>query len=212
MQISTRFLKQEFKQKLKLEPKQEFKPKRKPILNQKRHSGFTLIELVIGIIVLALSFSIISTIILPAARQSAEQIHQIRAAELGQAMLNEILAKAFDENSDMAGGEVRCGELSTSCTPEVDLGAEEGVGNRDQFDDVDDYHDLTAIENQLGTSMAEVYRGFSVSVTVCNDGDYDGVCYADDGNGDNKTAKLITITVTTAQDYEITFASYKANF
>ncbi|NQY62201.1 MAG: type II secretion system protein [Alteromonadaceae bacterium] len=181
-------------------------------LNAKRHSGFTLIELVIGIVVLALSFSIISTMILPTARQSAEQIHQIRAAELGQAILNEILAKAFDENSDMAGGEVRCGELSTACTSEDELGAEEGSGNRDQFDDVDDYNGLNVIENPLGIGMTELYKGFSILVTVCNDGDYDGVCFADDGNSDNKTAKLITITVTTAQDYEITFASYKANF
>ncbi len=177
--------------------------------------GFTLIELVIGIVMLALSFSIISTMILPAAKQSAEQIHQIRAAELGQAMINEILARAFDENSDMIGGKIRCGESGIVCTANNLLGPDGET--RANFDDVDDYHGLNSlginkIENSLGGDMDDIYRDFSIDVQVCNDGDYDGVCFADDGDGDIQTAKLITITVTTAQDYAVTFAVYKANF
>ena len=190
-------------------------------LRLKKHSGFTLIELIIGIVVLSISFSIIMTTILPAAKQSAEQIHQIRAAELGQSMINEILGKAFDHNSDMAGGLVRCGEASVECTDEVDLGPENGEVDRTQFNDVDDYNNLDSdnplqnITNSLNINIDGIYRGFRVTVKVCYDGDYDGICFADDvdgSNGDEVTAKLITITVTTAQGLAVKFATYKANF
>ena len=178
----------------------------------KRRKGFTLIELVIGIVVLAFSFTIISTLLFPAAKQSAEHIHQIRAAELGQSLLNEILGKAFDENSDMVGGKARCGEGSSTCTQEANMGAEEGSANRALFNDVDDYNGLNVIENSLGDPLDTIYKGFKVYVAVCNDGDFNGVCLAVDSIGDNQTAKLIVITVTTAQGYEIEFSSYKANF
>jgi prepilin-type N-terminal cleavage/methylation domain-containing protein len=70
-----------------------------------KQSGFTLIEIIVGIVVLSISYALLTSLIYPLASQSAAQIHQIRAAELGQSMVNEILGKAFDENSDMSGGE-----------------------------------------------------------------------------------------------------------
>ncbi len=177
-------------------------------------SGFTLVELVIGIVVLALSFTVIFSMIAPSATQSANQINQIRASELGKAMLNEIMGKAFDENSDLSGGVRRCGEdidldgSIDNCTLDVNLGNEEN-DNRALFDDVDDYNGLTAIENSLGNELSDLYQGFSIFVEVCNDSQYDGDCT---NGGDNQTAKLIRITVTTSQGDAVTFAAYKANF
>ena len=54
----------------------------KPVTLLKSH-GFTLIETIIGIVVLSIAFSILTTLIYPLANQSAEQVHQIKAAELG---------------------------------------------------------------------------------------------------------------------------------
>jgi MSHA pilin protein MshD len=182
----------------------------------KRLSGFTLVEVIVGIVVLSTALTIIPTLIIPATIQSAEQIHQIRAAELGQSMLNEILSKAYDENSDMAGGLVRCGESGTTCSfdENADSEAEEGNENRDLFDDVDDYHGLSEsgplIKNALGETMGDLYQGFTVEVTVCIDSDYKGC--DDDPTLDNTIAKLIQVTVSTPQAFKIHFASYRANF
>ncbi len=182
--------------------------------------GFTLIETIVGIVVLSISLSIFTTLIYPVAIESAKQVHQIRAAELGQSMINEILGKAFDENSDMSGGLIRCGddlnqdgeikavdgEIACSTT----LGNEE-LDQRQFFDDVDDYNDLKVIQSALGQSdsLADIYTGFKINVQVINDSDSDG---DSDGSDNNYTAKLITVIVTTPQDFDFVFSAYRYNF
>jgi MSHA pilin protein MshD len=176
---------------------------------QKIQSGFTLIEVIVGIVVLSISFSVLTTLIYPLANQSAEQVHQIRAAELGQSMINEILGRAFDDNSDMAGGHTRCGEgISCSTT----MGAEPGE-SRASYDDVDDYHMdefSSTILNSQGSDISTEYVGFEIKVEVKNDANFDGSGIS--VNSSTSTAKLITITVRTPQDFDFVFAVYKVNF
>jgi MSHA pilin protein MshD len=181
--------------------------------------GFTLIEIIVGIVVLSIAFSIFTSLIYPLANQSAKQVHQIKAAELGQSMINEIIAKAFDENSDMAGGIYRCGEDSNNdgeikladdetCTESINLGPD-NTETRKNFDDVDDYNDLSIKENSLGDPLNDIYVGYQIIVQVINDSDYDG----DHDEDDNEyTAKLIRVTITTPQDFNFVFAVYRANF
>lgn len=173
--------------------------------------GFTLIETIIGIVVLAVSLSVITTLINPMAERSAEQLHQIKAAELGQSMLNEIQNKAFDHNSDMAGGLIRCGELTVTCSTVIGLDSESRV----TFNDVDDYNNLTYSSGNIEDSQGQVlslYTGYAMSVKVCNDSDYSGPnC---DGAQDTNisTAKLIIVTITTPTGFDIVFSTYRANF
>ncbi|MBA6297629.1 type II secretion system protein [Colwellia sp. MB02u-9] len=172
--------------------------------------GFTLIEIIVGIVVLSIAFSIFTTLIYPLANQSAKQVHQIKAAELGQSMINEIIAKAFDENSDKSGGIYRCGESgATACSSTL---ADEESGARERFDDVDDYNNLSIMESSLGgdDSLNDIYVGYQINVKVINDSTYDGEY--DEAVDDNSTAKLITVTVTTPQDFDFVFAVYRANF
>ncbi|NMP31934.1 type II secretion system protein [Thalassotalea sp. M1531] len=187
------------------------------MLQINRSTGFTLIELIVGIIVLAISFTVITRLVMPASVQSASQIHQIRAAELGQSLMNEILSKAFDQNSDHVGGIVRCGQTvpvvipaAPACTAPGLLDNEEG-GNREDFNDVDDYHGLNEsgvnIENALGDPMGSLYSGYNVSISVFYDSNYDGV-----NDGAVGLAKLVSITVTTPSDEQVKFATYKVNF
>lgn len=175
--------------------------------NKKNNAGFTLVELIVGIVVLSISFSVLTTLIYPLANQSAEQVHQIRAAELGQSMINEIIGRAFDENSDMSGGFIRCGESGVSCSS---IGADSGE-SRANYDDVDDYDAINfsdpIIRNSLGEDISAQYVGFSMNVTVINDENYNG-----SGTGNNSTAKLITITVRTPQAFDFIFSVYKVNF
>ncbi|MDO6444733.1 prepilin-type N-terminal cleavage/methylation domain-containing protein [Colwellia sp. 1_MG-2023] len=183
-------------------------------LNIRRHTlrmvnGFTLIETVIGIVVLSIAFSVLLTLIYPMTEQSADQLHQIKAAELGQSMLNEIQQKAFDENSDKTGGLIRCGEVSApACS--TTMGADSGE-TRATYDDVDDYNEINkgdVIQNSLNdNTLAALYVGYGVDVAVCNDGDYNGECDAS-----TDIAKLIKVTVTTPTGFDIVFSTYRANF
>jgi len=168
--------------------------------------GFTLIETIVGIVVLSLSFTVLSTLLYPLANQSAEQVHQIRAAELGQSMINEILGKAFDENSDMSGGFLRCSEVDAPACAEHD--AFDDSENREDYDDVDDYNGLVLLQNSEGDNL-NLYVGFNLSVSVYYDGNFDGI---NDGNNANPLAKLITITVTTPQNSDFVFSVYRTNF
>lgn len=74
----------------------------------KQSAGFTLIEIIIGLVVLAIALVVITGALGPLYQRSSDPWHQVRAAELGQSFLNEIMARAFDEASDKAGGEFRC--------------------------------------------------------------------------------------------------------
>lgn len=174
------------------------------------HKGFTLIETIVGIVVLAISFSVLTSLIFPIAQQSAEQLHQVKAAELAQSMLNEIQHKAFDQNSDMAGGRVRCGETDApDCTDNDDMGPDTVLvvtETRATFNDVDDYHLYKDIHDSQGNSL-ELYLGYQMLISVCNDASYNGSCI-----GNTSTAKLITVTITTPTDFSMSFSTYRANF
>lgn len=170
--------------------------------------GFTLLETVIGIVVLAISFSVFTSLIYPFTEQSAEQIHQVNAAKLAQSMMNEIQNKAFDENSDMAGGIIRCGEsLAPSCSNS--MGPESGEA-RETFNDVDDYHGLTYYAGEIENSQGQLlnpYASYEMSITVCNDSDYNGICDAN-----TNTAKKISIQITSPTGFTLDFSTYRVNF
>jgi len=180
--------------------------KRSINLQLKAQQGFTLIELIVGIVVFSISLAIVSTLITPAEEKSADNVLQIKASELGQSLMNDIISRAFDDNSDMSGGRVRCGEpdaITNPCT--AVLGAEGGETNRNLYDDVDDFHGFEDQVNSTDDSLDGGYAQFDIEVSVI----YAGV---DLGLADNTLAKRITVTVTTPLGTAIEFTSHKANF
>jgi MSHA pilin protein MshD len=181
----------------------------------KSASGFTLIELVVGMLVFAIALTFFSSLILPQITRSVEPIFQVRATELAQSLTNEISAKAFDEQSSRNGSPLRCGGLGAAvCTEPGKLGFE-GDETRASFNDVDDYHGLNEangnILNALGATITldthNLYQGFSARVSVVYDEDMNG-------QADNVTgiSKLITVTITTPNDENLVFATYRSNF
>ncbi|MBU2870301.1 prepilin-type N-terminal cleavage/methylation domain-containing protein [Colwellia sp. E2M01] len=169
----------------------------------KKQQGFTLIELIIGIVILTISLAIVSTLIAPADEKSADNVLQIKASELAQSLMNDITSRAFDDNSDMSGGRVRCDEAGTAaCT--TTLGPETGEDNRNLFDDVDDFHNYSDKKNSTGDDIDGGYDQFKISVKVIYAGEDLGLA--------NRLAKRITVTVTTPLGTEIEFTSHKANF
>ena len=167
--------------------------------------GFTLIELIIGIVVLSISLSIIATLIAPTEQKSADQVLQVKAAELGQSFLNDISSRSFDEQSNRAGGRIRCGEPgSNNCTAAINFGADANETSRDLYDDVDDFDDYQTLFNAQGDALDSGYSNFTIDVQVIYDGASLGLA--------NEDAKRITVTVTTPLGTAIKFATHKANF
>lgn len=192
---------------MKLQLKRPYNGQHSP--THKKQGGFTLIELIVGIVVLTISLSIVSTLIAPAEEKSADNVLQIKASELAQSLMNDISSRAFDNNSDMSGGLIRCGEPSggsNNCTTEINFGPDTGDGeiNRNLFDDVDDFHEFSEKVNSTNDPIHGGYEQFTIYVNVTYAG-------ADLGLASN-LVKRITVTVTTPLGTAIEFTSHKANF
>ena len=190
-----------------------------------KYQGFTLIELVVGMVAFSIALVLFTSLIVPQAKKSVDPIFQVRAAELGQSLMNEVLAKSFDEESNRVGGSLRCNDkddddnVIQACTTSDKLG-DDGE-SRDNYDDVDDYDGFTAANSDIKNALNEditldgstIYSGFSVSVTVVYDDDMDGIDnLLESGSDDPGNTKLITVTVTTPNDEDIIFSAYRSNF
>lgn len=150
--------------------------------------GFTLPEIVVGMVVASIAIALLSTLIFPLLLRSAAPLTQIRAAELAQALLDEMLAKPYDENSPLGGG---------ACSPCSAVGLDAGEMDRSDFDDVDDYHVYCgsgAVEDVFGADLSANgrYQGFSMSICVTYDGDFDAATPSDS----NTNGKRVDVVVT----------------
>ncbi|UAA39097.1 type II secretion system protein [Paraneptunicella aestuarii] len=189
-----------------------------------RDRGFTLIEMVIGIVAFSAVLTIILSVVTPQAVRSVDPIFNVRAAELAQSTLNEISSKFFDENSNRTGGVIRCHEdfdgdgaydnnalKETECTAPASLGPDLGENDREAYDDVDDYDGLNVIVNSFGDSIEQngqdLYAGFGILVSVFYDQNMDGI---DDGA--IGSLKLIRIVVTTPVGDSYTYSVYRSNY
>jgi len=170
-------------------------------------TGFTLVEIVVGIVILAIALLVITGSLGPIYQRSIDPWHQVRAAELGHSLLNEIMARSFDQQSDRAGGQYRCGENGVSCTPCDSLGPEGET--RTSFNDVDDFNNLTLNDSDiLGSeddlSLTSLYLGYSAAVFIS--------CAGSDLNLPNEQVKKIQVIVGTPGGDQIEFFAYRGNW
>lgn len=185
------------------------------VVSLPKENGFTLIEMIIGIVVFSIAMVMIVSVILPRGEKSVDPIYQVRAAKLATTLLNEISSKAFDHNSNLSQGRFRCnendddGNVVNVCTDANALGPEIGE-TAITFNDVDDYHLFQNSESVLDTttSYSDLYNGYSFIVNVIYDDNYDGVS---DPNT-NFSAKLITVTVTMPNNETLSFSTYRSNY
>jgi MSHA pilin protein MshD len=185
--------------------------------------GFTLIELVIGIMVLSIALMLFTSLLIPQAVRSVDPIFQVRATELAKSIMIEITSKAFDEESSHTVTGDRCNENGIACTSSDQLGVD-GTENRTTFNDIDDYHGLNAsaggiIKNaldQLNTiGGQDLYQGFLAEVSVVYDDNFNGVDDSDiieQGIIVTGNTKLITVTITTPNNEAMIFSTYKLNY
>lgn len=109
-------------------------------------AGVSLIELVVFLIVVGIASSALFTIYNYGLMHNADPIVQVRALELAQSRLDEILALKYDANTP-TGGVPACGSTGGSAcnnAPDADM------------NDVDDYNNISDTP----------YTGYSRNVTV----------------------------------------------
>ena len=195
--------------------------------------GFTLLELVLGIVVLSIAMLMLLSVLLPQARNRSQPIYQIRAMELAQTMLQEAQSRSFDEHSDRQGGSSKylyCGKVNTNleersvdCTSpsaygpegdELDAKLPDGTPNFTLYNDVDDFH-LFCQAPLSGAQVAAVqkldpslYQGYSVQ--LCVDSYPAGVGLTERSEGD--VAKRIRVTVTMPSQESLVLTGYRSNY
>lgn len=116
----------------------------------RRQSAFTLVEIIVTIVVIAIA----STALLSFAnmvRGSADPVIQQQATTIAEAYLEEIMLRPFN---DPQGGET---------------GTDEGEAGRADYDDVKDYRSLAAgaAADQFGNPVAAL-AAYTVTVTITN--------------------------------------------
>ena len=194
-----------------------------------RARGFTLIETVIFIVIIAIAVLSVTLLFSQSVRHSNAPLERQRALALANAFMEEIRHKRWDENTPIGGGCVEtgsgfcdsyCATLSAascgvcqasagSCQPKASASAgtgAEGEGRAD-FDDVDDYH---GISNQSPPQDADGnpmvgYAGYAVSVTVASP--------AANWNGiDRRDVKRVEVVVRSPSGESIRLDAYRVNY
>ncbi len=173
----------------------------------KSSRGFTLIELILAMIIAAFAILTLTMSLYPRSKQSAEQIYAVKAAELGRAVMDEVLGRNYDEHSGPNGGLPECGSSEgEACS--ATLGKESGESGRETFNDVDDFNDLSGdIADVLGTDLGDQYPNYQASLRVFYDADWDG---SPDGSVGNYKRVEVIITDPSGQAYP--FTAYRGNF
>lgn len=171
-----------------------------PQLIRRHNTGFSLIELVVGMLVISIAIVMMTSMFFPQADRSVESLHRMRSAELAHSVMNEIWGKRYDQQTNPNGGVPACntGTPLVSCSSTL---GPDGEG-RDNYNDVDDYNGLNINSLMFNSSQtyAAVYINFGLSVEVK---------YVD---ATTQAAKLISVNVTTPSSEVITYQAVRSNY
>lgn len=180
--------------------------------------GFTLIELIVGIVLLAVALTGILGLLINQAPQAVDPAQQVRAAQLAQRLAGEILQKSFDEQSDHNGGRYRCGEVVAGVTiPACSTHyGPDGEPTPYAFNDVDDFdtagrwQDASFYTQSGGIIASDEYRNYQVRIAV-NPVDFS------DGTFKTCTApcsvgKRIDLQVRLPDESVLDFSFYRGNY
>ena len=169
-------------------------------MNATRHAqrGLTLVELIIYIVVVLVGLAGVLTVLDTTVRGSADPVVRKQALALAEAMLEEVLAKEYQ---NAAGGN-NVATSSEGCTPSTTPKCSPNTpADRANYNDVDDYNGW----NQAGNVQAvgvppAALAGYNVTVAVAAPAAVNGV-----------TLKTVTVTVTRGAETVI-LQGWRGNF
>ena len=197
----------------------------------KKVRGFTLIEIIIGIVVLSIALTGGLSLLISQVDAYRDPLIKEKSVQIAKRVVHEIQIRAYDEKSDIGGGIFRCSETVGGislgdCSAEAEYGTDPGELMLDTLDDVDDF-DTAKLCQKLSGSYS------------CSDNNYLPVVYffsdaADEAaqkkyndyyagflvkievvpaqiSGDADSAKKITVTVRHSDGLEIEYSFIKAN-
>lgn len=177
----------------------------------KHQRGFSLISIVLSIILMSFALLTVTTSLVPKSQQNVELIYSTKAAELGAAVMDEILGRQFDQKSGPNGGLPECDSpTGDPCTSPDDLGedGDKEKGNRTLYNDVDDFDGLSGnVQDVLGDNLGSVYPNFSISISVFYDANLDGIADTVSGN-----RKRIVVDVIDPSGQHYPFSVFRGNF
>ena len=207
----------------------------------KKVRGFTLIEIIIGIVVLSIALTGGLSLLISQVDAYRDPLIKEKSVQIAKRVVHEIQIRAYDEKSDIGGGIFRCSETvggislgdcsakcSAKCSAETEYGTDSGELMLDTLDDVDDFDTAKLC---LSLKLSGSYS--------CSDNNYLPVVYffsdaADKAapkkyndyyagflvkievvpakiSGDADSAKKITVTVRQSDGLEIEYSFIKAN-
>lgn len=157
--------------------------------------GFTLIELVVFIAVVAIALSTLLLAFNRSVTTSVDPLIKVRLLELCQSQLDEVIARKYDENTP-TGGIPACGSAEDGAINCAGIGLDSGesLADRNTLDDVDDFNGYSATP----------YSGYNVAISVALAGSELGLT--------NDQAKRVTVTATAPGGDSITLSTYRVNF
>jgi MSHA pilin protein MshD len=180
--------------------------------------GFTLIELIVGIVLLAVALTGILGLLINQAPQAVDPVQQVRAAQLAQRLSGEILQKSFDEQSDHNGGSYRCGETVTgviipACST---IYGPDGAAESEPytFNDVDDFDTAGSwhkaswfTQTSVVTNNDDEYLNYQVRISVTPDN-----LFGSPGLKAESIGKRILLQVKLPDESVLDFSFYRGNY
>ncbi len=165
---------------------------------RRSHTGVTLVELTISIVVIALAVVGVLPLLSTLTRHSADPMIQHQAVAIAEAYLEEVMLLPFDE-------------LAASGTAEGPLGIDAGETGRGLYDDVNDYIAHTDVGARSLSNPAAVIPGldqYTVSVVVQNDPNLVAGALA----VPNAAAELVTVQVSHPDGVNVVLAGYRTRY
>lgn len=154
-------------------------------VKRRAQTGVSLLELVVFIVVVSIGLSTLLMVFNQSVVRSSDPAVTIKALESAQALMDEILARKFDENTPTGGIPACDSNEGEPCL---------GIVSDGDFDDVGDYHNYSL--NSDGN--------FQINVAVTAAGADLGLPAA--------RARLIRVTVAMPGEREMVLSAYKVNF
>ncbi len=171
---------------------------------QSSQHGFTLIEIILVVVLVGLMMAGMTRLYVANVGSSHEPLIRQKSLAVANALMDEIIHKAWDDNSPIGGG---CVNTGSGYCPGGPMAA--GSGNeetsRAHFDDIDDYNQIrnqSPPQDAEGQDMAE-YAGFSVSIFIDQNNAWNGIPAAD--------VKHIQLQLLTPLQETISLSAYRVN-